>query len=617
MSTEKFSKTGFLRAYALPLILMMMIPGAGWWFANHAVGKYDTRVRDGAVASITQDKTLSEEERAQALEFYRTIAASTVCRGGDPELDKLAPAFGTLCDDYAQFFWMRRIAIACVVIGGFAFLFALGCVLVSLVSQRTLYASFVAGWNVLKVASLLQAIGQGTIAVLLSYWMTALWADSYYPKLIVFTGIAAVVAVWLIIKAIFKHISVVPPLDGTLLTEQMAPRFWAHVREMCQVLETEPPTHIVAGVDDNFFVTENPVILDGTVLEGRTLFVSFSLLKFMEKREADAVLAHEMAHFSGQDTHYTKKMSPMLSRYGEYLGALYQGGLSRPIFYFMLFFWALFQLSISRMSRLREFRADRIAADRTSPADMARALLKVVAYSSYRSRIERELFSENSRQEQLGIAGRVSAGFASYVSSATLGQDLGQTAFPHPFDSHPSLSARASALGAQIPEGDYGRVLLTAVQESWLADIADAEQIEQKMWKAYEDRFSAAHEESLAWRYRPDTREERVIVEKYFPSQKRVTKKSDATLVIDFEQISFSDWEAPVPYGEIKSCETRESFGRYMLTLKLHTARSKVEFNTGRFGDRNEVVACFQRYYARHLTMVEHHAARGSDATAA
>ena len=75
-------------------------------------------------------------------------------------------------------------------------------------------------------------------------------------------------------------------------------------------------------------------------------------------------------------------------------------------------------------------------------------------------------------------------------------------------------------------------MLLTAVQESWLADIADAEQIEQKMWKAYEDRFSAAHEESLAWRYRPDTREERVIVEKYFPSQKRVTKKSDATLVI-------------------------------------------------------------------------------------
>jgi Zn-dependent protease with chaperone function len=615
MSTEKFSKTGFLRTYALPLILMLMIPGAGWWFANHAVAKYDTRVRDGIVAGITHDKTLSAEERAETLQFYRTMPASMVCRGGSPDLDRMKPAFGTLCGDYSQFFWMRRISIACVVIGGFAFLFALGCVGLSLLSQRTLYASFLAGWNVLKVASLLQAVGQGIIAVLLSYWVTALWADSYYPKLILLTGLAAAAAIWLIVKAIFKRINVVPPLDGTLMTEHMAPRFWAHVREMCQALGTEPPTHIVAGVDDNFFVTENPVMLDGSKLEGRTLFVSFSLLKFMEKREADAVLAHEMAHFSGQDTHYTKKMSPLLARYGEYLGALYQGGLSRPIFYFMLFFWALFQLSISRMSRLREFRADRIAADTTSPADMARALLKVVAYSSYRSRIERELFSENAKQTELGIAGRVSAGFASYVSSPSLGKDLGEASFPHPFDSHPSLGARASALGADIPEGDYGRVLLAPVQASWLADITDAEQIEQRMWTAYEGRFSAAHEESLAWRYRPDTREERAIVEKHFPSQKRVTKKGDATLVIDFEQISFSDWDAPVSYDQIKSCEMRESFGRHLLTLKLTTSRKKVEFNVGRFADRNEVVACFQRYYARHVTMVQYKAGK-SDAAA-
>ena len=158
-------------------------------------------------------------------------------------------------------------------------------------------------------------------------------------------------------------------------------------------------------------------------------------------------------------------------------------------------------------------------------------------------------------------------------------------------------------------------MLLHPVQESWLADITDAEQIEQRMWQAYEDRFSAAHEESLAWRYRPDSREERAIVEKYFPSQKRVTKKGDATLVIDFEQISFSDWDAPVSYDQIKSCEMRESFGRHMLTLKLNTARRKAEFNVGRFADRSEVTACFQRYYARHVTMVQDRA-DGSDAAA-
>jgi Zn-dependent protease with chaperone function len=616
MEREQFSKSGFLRAYAVPVLLMMLIPAAGWWFANHAVARFDTQIRQEATEAITGDTSLDDESRAEALQFYGAFPASVVCGSGTPDLEKMAAAFGELCRTYSQFFWMRRIAIACVVTGGFAFLFTLGCVLASVASQRTLYAGFLAGWNVLKFVSLFQALGQGVIAVMLSYWVTALWADSYYPKVILLTGIAAAVGVWLIVKAIFKRIDLTPHLDGTLLTERMAPRFWAHVREMCRTIGTEPPAYIVAGVDDNFFVTENPVMLNGSLLDGRTLFVSFSLLKFMEKREADAVLAHEMAHFSGQDTHYTKKMTPLLARYGEYLGALYESLMSRPIFYFMLFFRALFQLSISRMSRLREFRADRIAMETTSAADMARALLKVVAYSSYRGRIEQQLFSENARQQELGIAGRVSAGFASYAASPNLAQDLTDASFPHPFDSHPPLAARLNAISTPILPSAYTPVLREPVKESWLADIADAEQIEQAMWTAYEERFSAAHEESLAWRFSGGTREERAVVEKHFPSQKRVTKKTDATLVIDYEQLSFSDWDAPVTYAEIAKCSVDESWGRKVLTLKLTGPRKKVSINVNRFADANEVVACFQRYYTRHLSAVQH-LTGGTDANAA
>ena len=89
------------------------------------------------------------------------------------------------------------------------------------------------------------------------------------------------------------------------------------------------------------------------------------------------------------------------------------------------------------MSRQREFRADAIAAGATSPADMGRALLKVIAYSSYRARIEQELFSANVRQEQVGIAARVENGFTTYATSSSLLGDLGAMQFPHPFDSHP------------------------------------------------------------------------------------------------------------------------------------------------------------------------------------
>ena len=35
------------------------------------------------------------------------------------------------------------------------------------------------------------------------------------------------------------------------------------MRDMCKALGTDPPRHIVAGVDDNFFVTEQPVTVQG------------------------------------------------------------------------------------------------------------------------------------------------------------------------------------------------------------------------------------------------------------------------------------------------------------------------------------------------------------------
>ena len=606
MTESQFSKTGFLKAYALPVLFVMLIPVVGWWFSNHAVRTYDAQVRADAMEAIGKDARLDAQSRAEALAFYANTPASTICRGGTPELDALAARLDEMCSDYAQFFWMRRVAIACLGIGLFAFLFASACVGLSLVSQRTLYTGFVAGWHVLKVASLLQAIGQGLLAVGLSYWMSVLWTEHYYPKLIILVALAALAAVALIVKAIFAKIDANAEVDGVLLSESTAPRFWAHVREMCRKLETDPPAHIVAGVDDNFFVTENVLVVRGQRLEGRSLFVSFSLLKFMEKQEADSVLAHEMAHFSGQDTLYTKKMSPLLARYVEYLRALYQGGLSRPIYHFMLLFWALFQLSINRMSRMREFRADGIAAATTSPAHAGRALIKVMAYASYRSRIEQALFSENTTQDNLGIAGRVSSGFASYVGSRDLLGDIGERTFPHPFDSHPPLNARLAAIRAPIIPSQYARMLTTPVADTWLSDIDGAEAIEAKMWEEYEQRFAAAHEESLAWRYKPDTADERAIVTKYFPVETRTTKKNDATLTIDFEEVRFSDWTSPVGYGNIASCDIHESFGRKFLRMKLSNGQPKAEIPLHRFANAEEITNLFQKYYARHMTMLQH-----------
>ncbi|MGI4776539.1 MAG: hypothetical protein ACRYGA_00245 [Janthinobacterium lividum] len=55
-------------------------------------------------------------------------------------------------------------------------------------------------------------------------------------------------------------------------------------------------------------------------------------------------------------------------------------------------------------------------------------------------------------------------------------------------------------------------------QATWVDDRPTAAKIEKRLWEAYEQRFAANHEESLAYRYEPANEEERVFVLRYFPT---------------------------------------------------------------------------------------------------
>jgi hypothetical protein len=61
----------------------------------------------------------------------------------------------------------------------------------------------------------------------------------------------------------------------------------------------------------------------------------------------------------------------------------------------------------------------------------------------------------------------------------------------------------------------------------------------------------------------------------------------------------------------------RESLGRKFLTLKLTNGRPKVEIPLHRFAEADGVVNTFQRYYARHMTVMQHRATGGDEASAA
>jgi Zn-dependent protease with chaperone function len=519
----------------------------------------------------------------------------------------MKPAFfADVCGDYRQIGWIRQASVGSAALGLVSILVMAVCAGLAFASRGLQYASFVAGWNILRVASAIQVLAQGFTAVMLSFWGTVVFTEHYYVKLIALVALLALAAAFKVIASIFQKLDDRLTVEGEVLTRAASPALWARVDGLCRRLGTRPAMHIVGGIDDNFFVTEHPVHLGGHVLEGRTLFVSLSLLKRLDKGEADAVLAHEMAHFSGGDTEYSKKTSPLLARFRAYLFALRQGGLSYPIFTFMLLYWSLLQLALSKGSREREFRVDRLAADATTPASMANALCKVAAYSSYRARVESSLFDRDTGHESLDIATSVATGFAAYARGPSLVSDLSANSFPHPFDSHPPLGARMSAVGVTIGNAAVANAVTAAAAETWFSEIGGAEDIESKLWKAYEARFQAAHEESLAYRYLPSTPEERAHVERYFPAVQIGPKDSGPTWTMDCEQFHYVEWPAPIRWSDVLdiSAKDREFRGKaLLLQVRAGQGTEKLTVPLGKIAaDQDQALATIGAYYGRYKT---------------
>jgi hypothetical protein len=338
------------------------------------------------------------------------------------------------------------------------------------------------------------------------------------------------------------------------------------------------------------------VTVDGKTLHGRTLYVSLSLLKQLNGAEADAVLAHEMAHFSGDDTVYSRKISPLLRRYGNYLEALYKAGVTRPIFYFMNCFRAMFELSLSRLSRRREFRADRLATQATSPRDFSGAMLRIAAYSKFRNHVQQELFMQERALEAANISQQIAEGFQSFAKRFAAEHDAGELATSHPFDTHPPMIERLSAVGVQLTPQYAEQILATPGDGRWFERIGNAQEMEQAQWQKFEDQFRDYHEGSLPYRLLPETEEEHVIVVKAFPQVSFDGLKG--TMTLDCECLHFTGWPAPIPYRDVAQFALNDK----TLDIKYGPdgkQKQKIPFKD--FHHREAALDAINRYYGRYM----------------
>ncbi|MES2942013.1 MAG: M48 family metallopeptidase, partial [Pseudomonadota bacterium] len=482
----------------------MTIPAATLVFTHYALQTEDKNFIARVDASINATTNLSPAQKADEIAFYDTHKLSMACDATGPENREF---HDKVCSPYSLhwwFHWAERAAFWTLILGA-ALLLAAGVLgALAFVNRGLRYASFVTGWRLMTVSSAVEVTLQSAMLVWLSFWLTAYFWNSYYIKLVAIAGIAAAMAVFYAIYTLFKKLPSDNAIEGELLAEADAPRLWERIRQLATRVKTSPPDQIIAGIDNNFFVTEAPCTVGDRKLTGRTLFVSIPLLRVLDTAEADAVLAHELAHLGGGDTRSSAALGPKLNQFDLYTWQMRSDGLTIVAHYLLRLYRMIFEFALARDSREREYNADRVAAQLTAPQSIVQSLIKISAYSSYRNTVERRLFEQEQQHSgALGIAGFVADGLHPYARSGDFVMAMKTAAVPHPYDSHPPLLERMRNVGHNVSEDSYGSIVTTAPQATWADEIATADAIEQRLWASYEQQFAQNHEHALAYRYEP------------------------------------------------------------------------------------------------------------------
>ncbi|MES2708096.1 MAG: M48 family metallopeptidase [Verrucomicrobiota bacterium] len=587
-------------------MLVVLVPVFTLAFVPDAEKRMDAAVLRQIETDIAASSNMSPEEKEAELEFFRRMPISRIMASWDAPLAPLQEMFAPMRATYAVFQWMERIAWSCLITVAITLLVVGVSVALSLRSQIAQYRALRIGWPVLRTSAVIQVVGQAVLIVALMYWAGGLWLNFYVPYLILLPVIIAGYGVHALVKAILRKVEDDHPIPGEVVAKAAAPELWERIESIAKALGTDPPDRLVAGIEPSFFVTEHPVTVAGTRLEGRTLFVSLPMLKIMSVEEADAVLGHELAHFSGEDTLWSRRISPLLGKFEIYLQALYSG-LFVPVARFMHFFWDLYFLSLRRLRRVREFRADAVGSTVNSPAAMARALVKVSSYCDYRTKTEQGIIEKPAVESDLQLASQLEQGYPGFLSAFASDGDSMKSGIIHPFDAHPPMAERIRKLGFGTLEILQDAELQAPPQRTWYDAIQQAGELESVLWAKREDELQKYHGLAIAYRVLPETEDEIAAVERHFPRLIFQNAKGD-TATLDYRSLRLSTSELEVPFSEISVMSLEKVNDKPQLKI-THMTPDQEKTVTEKFFpceflcEEGNLLQLFEKYYGRHTAV--------------
>jgi hypothetical protein len=140
--------------------------------------------------------------------------------------------------------------------------------------------------------------------------------------------------------------------------------------------------------------------------------------------------------------------------------------------------------------------------------------------------------------------------------------------------------------------------LLAAVSDGkWYEYIPNAEQMEKEQWQLYEEQFRHYHEQSLPYRFLPESAEEYEIVVKAFPP---VTfAASTGVLALDHEKMAFEQWPEQIRYEEITNLALDKN--RVLKVSYQRQGKHVQSLKMSKFAQEQEVLNAIQHYYGRYL----------------
>ncbi|MBL8546820.1 MAG: M48 family metalloprotease [Hyphomonadaceae bacterium] len=309
----------------------------------------------------------------------------------------------------------------------------------------------------------LLVIAQIAIISATAYFAEAFWWGQVHLTILLgFAAIGTLLGLGILWRTLRMFRPAVGGVIGVPFSPIEQPRLALLVQQIAKATNARMPDNIVLGLDPNFFATTAPMHTPTSrhLLRGQTLYLSLPLMRVLSLDEVKAVVGHELAHFSGADTVYSRNFAPIYRGLEEAAHAADEhktydkNPLLMPARLFLRFMIDCFARNAAKSSRARELRADQIGSTASSPADLGYALIKCGILSMIWNREIEDTLNDISRGK---FRRNMSAAFEDKLHFDVDPDKLPPLVefslsahTPHPTDSHPETKERLAQLGLNL-----------------------------------------------------------------------------------------------------------------------------------------------------------------------